>query len=139
MKKLALISILIMASCSGKPGPKDVVFDFIDGVLTSDSLKVVSNLDLDTYIKARMTEMSAEDSAKALSENRTKTIQSLLGEGPIRLRWLDQQIVVNEAFETDTTAEVEVSFVDRTTRHQLYTKMQLRKEPDGFWKIVYFR
>lgn len=139
MRKLSIISLLILASCSGKPDPKDVVFDFIDGVLTSDSLKVVNDLDVDAYIKARMTEMSPEDSARALAENRIKTIQSLLGEGPIRLRWLDQQIVVNESFETDTTAEVEVSFIDRTTRHQIYTKMQLRKEPDGFWKIVYFR
>jgi len=139
MRKFTVIFAMILAACSGKPGPKDVVFNFIEAVMVSDSLGVVNNLDVDAYLKSRMTEMSPEDSAKALAENREKTIQSLLGEGPIRLRWMDQQIVVNESIQTDSTAEVEVSFIDRTTRHQLYTKMQLRKVPDASWKIVYFR
>jgi len=139
MRKLIVISFVTLVACSGKPNPKDVVFNFIEAVMTSDSLGVVNNLDVDAYVKSRMTEMSPEDSAKTLFENREKTIKSLLGEGPVRLRWLNQQIVVNEAFETDSAAEVEVSFIDRTTRHQLYTKMQLKKEADASWKIVYFR
>lgn len=139
MRRSIIALTMIVFACSGKPNPKDTVFDFIEGVKTSDSLKVVNNLDVDAYVKSRMIEMSPEDSAKALEENRVKTIQSLLDDGPTRLRWLDQQIVVNEATVKDSIAEVEVSFINKTTLHQLYTKMQLKLQPDGTWKITYFR
>ena len=106
--------------------------------MTSDSLGVVNNLDIDAYVVALMAEMSPDDSAAVLAANREKTIQSLLGKGPVRLKWMSRQILVNESVESDSTAEVEVSFIDRTTRHMVYTKMQLKLQPDNSWKIVYF-
>ena len=106
--------------------------------MTSDSLGVVNNLDIDAYVATRMAEMSPEDSVLVKEEQRDKTIQSLLGEGPVRLKWMSQQILVNESFESDSTAEVEVSFIDRTINHMVYTKMQLKLQPDNSWKIVYF-
>lgn len=126
-------------ACSGQPGPKDVVFDFIDAVLTSDSLGVINNLDVDEYVKLLLMEMSPEDSALAISERREKTIQSLLGDGDTRSRWLRQQIVVNELFPGDTLAEVEVSFIDQASGHMVYTRMQLKRQPDDSWKIIFFR
>jgi len=139
MKKIIMFAVLVLLSCSGTPDPKDTVFSFIDAVLNSDSLRVVNNLDVDSYVKSMMTEMSPEDSAAALEENRVKTIQSLLGDGSKRLFWQSQQIVVNQASVQDSIAEVEVSFINLTTRHQIYTKMQLKLQPDNTWKIIYFR
>lgn len=133
-----MILCAVFLACSGRPDPKDTVFAFIEAVMTSDSLGVVNNLDIDTYVTARMAEMSPEDSVTVLAENREKTIQSLLSEGPIRLRWMSQQILVNESFESDSSAEVEVSFIDRAIGHMVYTKMQLKLQPDNSWKIVYF-
>jgi len=137
MRKLMVFSVLFFA-CSGRPDPKDTVFAFIEAVMTSDSLGLVKCLDVDAYVKARMAEMTPEDSAIVLDENRTKTIQSLLGDGIIRTHWQNQQILVNQSFEADGTAEVEVSFIDATTRHMVYTMMQLRLQPDNTWKIVYY-
>jgi hypothetical protein len=138
MKKTIFIALLL-ASCSGGPNPKDTVFEFIDAVKNSDSLRVVQILDVDAYIKARMPEMSAADSAKVLEDYRAKTIQSLLGEGEVRARWIHDLIVVNTETRYDSTAEVEVSFVDRDAGRQLYTKMQLHRQPDRTWRITYFR
>ncbi len=137
MRKLIILSAVFLA-CSGRPDPKDTVFLFIEAVMTSDSLGVVNNLDIDAYVVALMAEMSPDDSAAVLAANREKTIQSLLGKGPVRLKWMSRQILVNESVESDSTAEVEVSFIDRTTRHMVYTKMQLKLQPDNSWKIVYF-
>ncbi|MEE9554901.1 MAG: hypothetical protein V3W18_11440 [candidate division Zixibacteria bacterium] len=138
MRKLMIFCVVFLA-CSSRPDPKDTVFAFIEAVMVSDSLGVIKNLDIDTYVTARMAEMSPEDSAIVLAESRDKTIRSLLGEGPTRLRWMNQQILVNESFESDSTAEVEVSFIDRTIDHMVYTKMQLKLQPDNSWKIVYFQ
>lgn len=134
-----MIFVIAVIACSGKPGPKDVVFDFIDAVLTSDSLRVMDDLDLDEYVKSLLMEMSPEDSVLAISGQREKTIQSLLGDGDTRSRWRRQQIIVNEAFVADNIAEVEVSFIDQASGHMVYTKMQLKKQPDDTWKIIFFR
>jgi hypothetical protein len=140
MRKLLILFSLAALACSSKPDPKDVVFDFIDAVLTSDSLRVAKDLDVDAYLKNFMTEMTPEDSAAALEANRGKTIRSLLDDGEVRSRWLRQQIVVNEAFVADTTAEVEVSFIDKSSGHMVYSRMQLSWRPDeDTWKIVFFR
>jgi hypothetical protein len=138
MKKLICI-VLLIAACSGGPAPKDTVFEFIDAVKSSDSLRVVKLLDIDAYIKSRMPEMSAEDSARVLDEYRTKTIQSLLGDGEVRTHWLRDLIVVNTETHKGDMAEVEVSFINREAGLQLYTKMQLHRQPDRSWRVTYFK
>jgi hypothetical protein len=139
MKKLVIITVLILTACSSGPSPKDTVFEFIDAVKASDSLRVAKLLDMDVYIKARMQAMSSEDSAKVLSDYRVKTIQSLLGDGDVRRRFLQELIVVNTETRQDSVAEVEVSFINKDTQVQLYTKMQLCRQPDRAWRITYFR
>jgi hypothetical protein len=86
-----------------------------------------------------MPAMSPEDSVKVMDEYRVKTIQSLLGEGDVRKRFLHDLIVVNTETRQDSVAEVEVSFLDRQAGNQLYTKMQLRRQPDRSWRVTYFK
>jgi len=139
MRRLLLILGLGLVFCSGKPGPKDVVFDFIRAVYDSDSTKIVGILDVDAYNRMHMVEMSPEDSALVLEEYRVKTIQSLLGDGEKRAYWIKSQILVNQEHINDDFAEVDVSFIDRVTNVLLYTKIQLRKQSDDSWRIVYFK
>jgi hypothetical protein len=134
-----IILVLGLAACSSQPGPKDYVFEFIDAVKSSDSLRIERVLDIESYVRAGMQEMSPQDSAVVLNAYRDSTIQSLLGDGDVRGRWISSLIVVNKEEKQDTLAEVEVSFVDQSVGHQLYTKMQLRKQPDGAWKVTFFR
>jgi hypothetical protein len=128
-----------LLACSGQPGPKDVVFEFIRAVYDSDSTKIVEILDVDAYTRMHMVEMSPEDSAAVLKEHRVKTIQSLLDDGEKRAFWTKSRILVNKERIKDDFAEVDVSFIDRVTNVLLYTKIQLEKQPDGSWKIVYFK
>ncbi len=125
-------------ACGGKPGPKEVVFDFIDGVLLSDSLKITNDLDVISFTKYLMTKMTPEDSTKVLAEKPVEIIQSLLGDGETRARWKRLQIIVNKETIEKDTAQVEVSFIDKTIGHQLYSKMLLAKQLDGSWRIFYF-
>ena len=139
MKKIIFIGLILCGACAKGPQPKDVVFDFIDAVKSSDSLRVTQILDIDSYVKSLMTEMSPADSAQVLSDYRVKTIQSLLGNGEVRQSWMRSLIVVNKEEKKDSTAEVEVSFIDQALGRQLYTKMQLHQQPNGGWKITYFK
>ena len=128
-----------MASCSSQPDPKEVVFKFINAVYESDSLKVSQILDLDSYIQNRMAEMSPEDSVSVLKEHRTKTMESLLGDGETRTRWMDRQIIVNRTNVRGDIAEVDVSFIDKASGHMLYTRIQLQKQPDKSWRVIWFQ
>lgn len=139
VKRIALAAICGIIACSGKPGPKDVVFDFIRAVYDSDSTKIVQLLDVDAYTRNLMVKMSPEDSAKVLEENRAKTIESLLGKGKKRAYWMKSQILVNKEYINGDFAEVDVSFIDKVTNVLVYTKIQLRKQPDGSWRIIYFK
>lgn len=138
MKKYFILAFMAIVACSGKPGPKDVVFDFIDGVLTSDSVKIVNDLDIVSFTKYLMVKMSPEDSAKVLADKPGEIINSMLKDGETRSRWMRQQIIVNTETIKKDTSEVEVSFMDKSTGHLLVTKMQLAKQPDGTWRIFYF-
>jgi hypothetical protein len=139
MKKMLVVLFFGFLYCSGQPGPKDTVFDFIRAVYDSDSTSIVRILDVDAYIRKQMVPMSPEDSATVLEEYRTKTIQSLLGDGPKRAYWLKSQILVNKEHINDGFAEVDVSFIDKDTGVLRYTRIQLERQPDDSWKIVYFQ
>jgi hypothetical protein len=138
MRKILLLFLLAVAACSSGPQPKDTVFEFIDAVKSNDSVRVAQLLDIDAYVKAQMVEMSSADSAQILNEYRGRVIRSLLNDGDIRRRWMNSLIVVNKETKQNDRAEVEVSFVDQQAGHQLYTRVQLEKQPDGTWRIVYF-
>ena len=141
MKKLLILLAVMIAACSSQPGPKDVVFSFIKAVKTSDSLMVTQILDIDAYIKMRMTEMSPEDSAQVLADERIKTIQSLLGDGETRRYWTkpEMRILVNKARINENDADVDMSFMDKQTGSLIYSKVLLKKQPDGTWRITYFK
>jgi len=139
MKKISLLFLLALAAaCSSKPAPKDVVFDFIDAVRSADSSRVTHLLDIDAYLKMNMPEMSPEDSATVFREQRNLPLERLFGPGDVRERWANWQIVVNKEIKRDGEAMVEVSFVNKMVGYQLYTTMQLQRQPDGAWKITYF-
>ncbi len=140
MKKIFLLCALVFAACAGGPAPKNTVFEFIDAVKNSDSLKVAKILDVDAYIKSLIAApATAQDTAQILEQNRPKVLESLLGEGDVRTRWLHDLIVVNKEEIYGDTATVEVSFVDQQAGTQLYTRIVLRRQPDRTWRVTYFK
>jgi len=114
-----------------------VVKDFIWAVQDSDSATVVSCLDLDTIVRRSLKTTTPEDSLLVLGVYRGKILGTLLGDGHRRTTWRKSQIVLGVEEIRDNLAEVEVSFIDKETGRQNYTKMQLKKTEEG-WKIIYF-
>jgi hypothetical protein len=144
MKKTIAFLIAVLAlACSSGPSPKDRVFEFIDAVKAADSLRIFSILDLDSYVamtsEGNMAEMSPADTVAALAAYRTKTIESLLQDGEVRHRWLSNQIIVNKEILKGDTANVEVSFIDQQSGYMLYTQVQLRRQPDKSWRVIFFK
>ncbi|TET69162.1 MAG: hypothetical protein E3J45_02125 [Candidatus Zixiibacteriota bacterium] len=129
--------LLFFISCGGEKNPKGVVKDFIWAVQDSDSATIVSCLDLDTIVRRSLKTTSPEDSLLLLGIYKEKFLGTLLGDGHRRITWLKSQIVLGAEEIRDSLAEVEVSFIDKETGRQNYTKMQLRETEEG-WKIIYF-
>jgi hypothetical protein len=74
-----------------------------------------------------------------LQDKKNRLIEGFLGEGEYRKVWSRSQIVVNEEyFLNDTTATVEISFIDRATRIQYYSQMGLKKRISS-WVICSFK
>jgi hypothetical protein len=142
-KTIAFIVVALTLACSSGPAPKDRVFEFIDAVKAADSLRIFSILDLDSYVamtsEGNMAAMSPADTVAALDAYRARTIESLLRDGEVRHRWLSNQIIVNKEILKGDTANVEVSFIDQQSGYMLYTQLQLQRQPDKSWRVVFFK
>jgi hypothetical protein len=144
MKNAIIIICLALAlGCSSGPSPKDTVFEFIDAVKSADSLRIFSILDLDAYIagtsEGNMPAMSSADTVAALESYRVRTIDALLRDGEVRHRWLSNQIVVNKEINRGDTANVEVSFIDQQSGSMLYTQIQLKRQANHTWRVIFFK
>ncbi len=138
--KLFTQLILILAaflSCSSQDDPRTIVKQFVASVLADDSTAVETMIDWDSMIKSRLEEMSSEDSTKALRYYKEQFLSSLLGDGEKRQYYRNSQIVIGKGEIDNDRAEVELSFIDRKSGVQNYTKVVLRRTQDS-WKIVHY-
>ncbi len=72
-------------------------------------------------------------------EKRAAVIRGFTDDGEYRSMFTRSQVVVNdEKYLTDSTATVEVSYIELKSRIQYYTQMGLRKI-DGRWMITSLR
>jgi hypothetical protein len=144
MKRILCFSSLLVSCCllglacsKSAPSPRERVLDFVR-LIQADSLpNILPFVDLDSvatyeYAGARYDTLSLQDKKKRL-------IDGFLGDGEYRKIWSRSQIVVNEeSFLNDTTATVEISFIDRATRIQYYSQMELKKRVPN-WVICSFK
>jgi hypothetical protein len=118
-----------------RPDPRDTVKGLFTAMRSSDSLYLSQHIDMARAAATLGEELSldsiATDPARAL-------MAALTGEGMLRERWLDNQIVLGRSNSNGDTAWVEVSFIDRLTRVQYYNKMRLDFRGDH-WVISSFR
>jgi hypothetical protein len=142
---LALIALLLfgLASCShdARPNPKDTIVYMFDAMRQSDSISLAMNIDLASAARGMERELApvVTDSNEAQSDPAALLLSSMVGEGNLRKRWLDDnQIVLGKTETTGDTALVEVSFIDKITRVQYYNKMRLVFRNDR-WIVTDFR
>lgn len=134
---IILAVYLGFASCSKVENPRTVVKEFANAVLQDDSTKIESLINWEGMIKGRLQTMSHNDSIRAFEYHKNKFMESLIDSGYRRLSYLNSRIVVGKGEIKGNRAEVELSFIDKETAIQNYTKVVLDKSPDG-WKIIYF-
>jgi hypothetical protein len=117
--------------------PRERVLAFVRTVQADSLPDIAPFLDLDSvatyeYPAGKFTDLS-------LQQKKNRLIDGFLRDGEYRRTWGKSQIVVNEeAFLDDTTATVEVSFIDRSTRIQYYSQMGLKKR-NANWLICSFK
>jgi hypothetical protein len=144
MKRPLCFAMLLLSCCllgltcsKSAPSPRERVLGFVR-LIQDDSLPNISPfIDADSvatyeYVGARYDSLSLQD-------KKDRLIDGFLRDGEYRKIWSRTQIVVNEEkFLNDTTATVEVSFIDRTSRIQYYSQMGLKKRIPN-WVICSFK
>ncbi len=126
---IALLTVAI-ASCShnARPEPKETIKMLFEAMRQSDSVSLAQNIDLTSAARGMERDLGAAvaDSNGAQPDMGARLLSSLVGEGGLRKRWLDDnQIVLGRTDTQGDTALVEVSFIDKITRVQYYNKMRL--------------
>ncbi len=117
--------------------PRERVLEFVKEV-QADTLPDISKyLDFDSVATYEYSE-SRYDTLSPL-QKKELLVREFTGRGAYMTSWRNSQIVVsNEMLENDTTALVQVSFIDRNTRVQYVSQMRLKKR-NNWWLITDFR
>lgn len=133
-----IIAVLLsVLDFSGQLSARQHVLDFVR-YIQADSIP-----DLDSYLMldsvAANLYRGSEFDTISQSEILERCRDDFQRQGRYRMMFIKSQVVVNqEQLLDDTTATVEVSYIDRQTRIQYYTQMLLRRATDG-WLICRLR
>jgi len=144
MKRPLCFALLLFSCCwlglacsKSAPSPRERVLDFVR-LIQADSLpNILPFVDIDSV--ATYEYAGARYDSLSLQEKKNRLIDGFLRDGEYRKVWSLSQIVVNEEnFLNDSTATVEISFIDRATRIQYYSQMGLKKRISN-WVIYSFK
>lgn len=132
------IGLFLLTSCGNSPpSPRERVLSFVRLIQTDSLPDVLPYVDIDSLAIYEYAE--AKYSALSFQDKKNRLVEGFLRQGEYRGVWSKSQIVVNlENFLDDTTATVEVSFIDRRTRIQYYSQMGLKLRNQS-WIICSFK
>jgi len=137
-----LAALWIVAGCPGtsRPDAKSTVHAFFAALHSDDTTAVQACLDLSAAARSVRDEYpDLFGPSDSLNPDPGATLLiALSGDGIVRRRWMEDQIVLGKETVREDTALVEVSFIDRVTRVQYYNKMRLEYRTDR-WVITHFR
>jgi hypothetical protein len=137
------LATLAAAGCAGDghPEPKDTIKGMFGAIRTSDSTFLRMHIDLESAaadVREDLSLPATTDSAGIVRAPGEQLLGALTGEGALKTRWLQDQIVLGESWVRGDTALVEVSFIDRLTHMQYYNKMRLEFRGDH-WVVTRFK
>lgn len=139
--RVVLLTLLLAGvygcASDNRPDPKQTVKDLFTAMRNSDSTYITQHVD---FVRAAGTlgEDLMTDSSAPVVDPSMGLLAAMTGDGKLRARWLENQIVLGGATVSGDTAWVEVSFIDRLTRVQYYNKMRLDFRTDH-WVINAFK
>jgi hypothetical protein len=132
-----MLLLLVACDSSGSGSPRSRVLEFVR-LVQADTLP-----EIEPYVEIELLSQDLYGDAQfdSLSDlaKQEKLLFDFSGQGRYRRMLTESQIVVNtEEFLSDSLATVEVSYIDRGTRIQYYTKMLLIRR-DDVWLIQKLR
>jgi hypothetical protein len=133
----ALLLGVVGCASDNRPDPRDTVKELFTAMRNSDSTYLSQHIDFGRAV-GTLDEEFMIDSVTPEGDPSQGLLSAMTGEGKLRARWLENQIVLGRATVSGDTAWVEVSFIDRLTRVQYYNKMRLDFRRDH-WVINSFR
>jgi hypothetical protein len=139
MKKLwfLLCLLAIFIACGSQKSPRDVAIEFVGSVIEGDSLSIEKYLDLDAMADRRMNEAPPADSTQTRQYFRDKILKTLIDDGQTRLFWKSMTPVVNQESIKGDTAEVELTFLDKSYGKTYYSTVYLYRSASG-WRVFNF-
>lgn len=125
-------------ACGGDtPSARKRVLDFVRLIQADSLADITPFIDLDSVAAYEFS--SSKYDSLTPQQKKQRLLAGFIGEGEYRSVWAKSQIVVNEEFRRDdSTALVEVSFIDRSTRIQYYSQMGLKLR-GGAWVVTNFK
>ncbi len=133
-------AILVLTACGKKDqtvSPRERVLQFVKEVQRDTLPDISSYIDIDS-IATYLYSAKPYDTL-TLAQKKDQLVRDFTGRGAYIRTWSQAQIVVNnQSFVDDTTATVQVSFIDRKTRVQYLTEMRLKRR-NGWWYITDFK
>ncbi|MFH2055215.1 MAG: hypothetical protein ABIJ61_04600 [bacterium] len=134
---VAVALLLSVCNFSSAPSARQHALDFVRH-MQSDT---IPDLDAYAYVDSLAASLYTGNEFDSLtaSERLDRCRQDFRGQGRYRQMFVKSQVVVNrQELLNDSTATVEVSYIDRQSRIQYYTQMLLRRVADN-WRICRLR
>jgi len=133
--------LAILAGCTGgantEADPRRAVIKMFYAIEKDDRETLAHFLDFETLLKEGVQDYALKMDSIRVFHSPEDILDDLLKGGLTNQRWLAMQRVVGSAEQTNDSALVEVSFINKATSVQYYNKFGLRKVND-VWKVYSF-
>lgn len=133
--------VLVAFGCSSGPNtdsdPQKVVVKMFRAIEKGDRSALAHFLDFPTLLQQTGVDYALQSDTVRVFHNPEDILDDLLEGGFTYSRWANLQKIVNKSWQEQDSALVEVSFIDRQTDTQYYTKFGLRRVND-VWKVYSF-
>ena len=135
---LALTTLGCGGSGSGSSDPRQVVISFFGAMEKNDQATLAHMLDLAELMKNGSEDYAVRADSPRVFINPQDILNDLTNDGLTKTRWFALQRIVNDAEVMESTATVEVTFVDKAASKGYRTRFGLHRVNDK-WKIYSFK
>ncbi len=134
-----IFSILLLAlvtACESKysSDPKDTVIRLFGAMERNDGPAILPLIDVAQIMERGTSDYALQTDEPRVFHDPKDLLEDLTGEGLTKQRWFSMQRVIGNVEILGDSATVEVSFINKTTNVQYFTKFGLFQK-DGYWKI----
>jgi hypothetical protein len=137
---LMVLLVIIIAGCGedGPPDPKRTVISLFGAMEKNDQAQLAYLLDLPELMTTLNDDYALQSDSPRVITTPQEILDDLTHEGKTKTTWFKlQRVIGNTDLTSETTAEVEVTFVDKAKSKGYLTRFGLRFD-NGRWKIYSF-